>query len=171
MNATDLDQDFRRQLLLDVSDDHRRFEMAAEEADAMGEPDPEGELDGIVTRACEELLIHAQMEEEILYPALRAAIPQKRLIDEAVIEHASIQALVEALRTLAPEDEQYLPAFAVLRKFVQVHVENEENELFALIEDVQLDWKGLQHQWTQRRQVLLSEHGLEAPEDEVETTA
>ena len=95
-------------------------------------------------------------------------MPLTRLIDEAVIEHANLQILIEAVRSFGPDDEQYLSAFTVLAKFVRVHVDAEENEVFPALESAVADWKGLLRQWCERRAALCAEKGLETPDDELE---
>lgn len=168
MDGNDSSAFWKERLLERVAEDHRRFEEAAVEVEAMGEPDGLGAFDGLVSRACDELLIHAQLEDEILYPAFRAVMPLTRLIDEAVIEHANLQILIEAVRSFGPDDEQYLSAFTVLAKFVRVHVDAEENEVFPALESAVADWKGLLRQWCERRAALCAEKGLETPDDELE---
>ncbi|MBX9963737.1 MAG: hemerythrin domain-containing protein [Burkholderiales bacterium] len=158
----------KQMLLTEVMDDHRRFQVASGQAGFLAE-DSAGDLDGIVARACDELLVHAQLEQEVLYPAVRAAIVQKQLVDEAELESETINNLAAELRNLFPRDERYLPAISVLGKFVQLHMESEEIELFPLLEESALDWNALLRQWRQRKAALRAERGLVSPESDPET--
>ena len=58
MDGNDSSAFWKERLLERVAEDHRRFEEAAVEVEAMGEPDGLGAFDGLVSRACDELLIH-----------------------------------------------------------------------------------------------------------------
>src|SRR5258707_456872 len=63
----------------------------------------------IVEQICKALTVHAEIEEEIFYPAAREALAEKDddLLDEAEVEHASIKSLVEQLQDADPSDEMY----------------------------------------------------------------
>ena len=60
---------------------------------------PDGEFDGLkqelIDAACGELKTHAQVEEEIFYPAVRKALPDEdALLNEADVEHAGAKDLI-----------------------------------------------------------------------------
>src|SRR3979409_1684888 len=63
----------------------------------------------IVEQICKALTVHAEIEEEIFYPAARDALAEKDedLMDEAEVEHASIKSLVEQLQDADPADELF----------------------------------------------------------------
>src|SRR3954468_14652269 len=48
----------------------------------------------LVANICLELSVHAQVEEEIFYPAVKAALKDKELVPEAQVEHASLKELI-----------------------------------------------------------------------------
>lgn len=48
----------------------------------------------LVTQICMELSVHAQVEEEIFYPAVKKALKDHELIPEATVEHASLEVLI-----------------------------------------------------------------------------
>ena len=48
----------------------------------------------IVNKVCAELTLHAQLEEEIFYPAVREAIDSEDLMDKAMVEHPAAKHLV-----------------------------------------------------------------------------
>jgi hemerythrin superfamily protein len=60
----------------------------------------------LVKKACDELAVHAQVEEEIFYPALHEAFKEtdEALVDEAEVEHAGIKQLIATLRSSGAED-------------------------------------------------------------------
>ena len=85
----------------------------------------------IARRICDELTVHAQIEEEIFYPAVRAAAPDAQ-VDRAEHEHAEAEALIEQLRAMSADDERFDATVLALGKAVMQHVQEEEGELFAL---------------------------------------
>jgi hemerythrin superfamily protein len=61
-----------------------------------------GEQNGLAGRICQMLGIHAQIEEELFYPAAREALDDEELIDEAAVEHGAVKDLVSRIES---EDE------------------------------------------------------------------
>lgn len=100
----------------------------------------------IVATICQELTIHAQIEEEIFYPALREADVESDLLDEADVEHQGIKRLVGELERMAPGEDLYDAKVTVLTEYVKHHVKEEETELFpkAKKSDADLDEVGRQ---------------------------
>ena len=86
----------------------------------------------VVAQICHALSVHAQLEEELLYPVLKEARSHdlKDLVAEAAEEHQVAKTLIEELTTLSPDDEQYDAKVTVLGEYVQHHVKEEEKELF-----------------------------------------
>jgi hemerythrin superfamily protein len=86
----------------------------------------------VVTQICTALTVHAQVEEELVYPVLKELRAQeiKDLVREAAEEHQVAKTLIGELATLSPADEQYEAKVTVLGEYVQHHVKEEEQELF-----------------------------------------
>src|ERR1700721_3722541 len=61
----------------------------------------------LVDQICNELKIHTELEEEIFYPAVRKAIDDGDLMDEALVEHAGAKDLIAELEDESPEDALY----------------------------------------------------------------
>jgi iron-sulfur cluster repair protein YtfE (RIC family) len=92
-------------------------------------------LEGI----CRELDVHARIEEDILYPALRkTGDPElQRQVDESIREHARVKDLVGKLRTRTGELDADTDAMvSELQQCVEHHVREEENEMFPRMEEV-----------------------------------
>jgi hemerythrin superfamily protein len=81
---------------------------------------------GLVNTACTALEIHAQLEEEIFYPALRAASGDYSVIDKNVPEHDEMRRLISSLRSMEPTDPDYDETFMELMRDVMHHVADEE---------------------------------------------
>lgn len=85
----------------------------------------------VVPDICAALTVHAQIEEEIFYPAVRAEVEDvQEDIGEAVQEHHVVKVLIGELEGLTPDDEEYKAKATVLMELVRHHVEEEESELF-----------------------------------------
>lgn len=97
------------------------------------------ERHAIVQKICAALTVHATIEEEIFYPEVRAALKQQDLLDEALVEHGSIKALVAALKSARPGDELYDGRVTVLKEYVKHHVKEEEEEMFPKVKRAGLD--------------------------------
>ncbi len=109
----------------------RRLFQAFENAD--GNPSAQGEL---FAQIAEELEVHARIEEEVFYPAVRDAAPPADedaamdLIDESREEHGEVRDLVEEIDALDPIDEEFPKQVKKLHKAVERHASEEEKEMF-----------------------------------------
>src|SRR5688572_27551084 len=81
----------------------------------------------IVNTVCLALEVHAQIEEEIFYPVLRAEHPA--IVDKSVPEHEEMRSLIAMLRGMQPESEEYDRTFMELMRAVMHHVADEETSL------------------------------------------
>jgi hypothetical protein len=89
----------------------------------------------LASAICTALEVHAQLEEEIFYPALRAA--DSSLVEEQLEpEHEEMRRLIAALRAMAPTSEQYDATFMELMRVVIHHVADEETILLTHAESV-----------------------------------
>jgi hemerythrin superfamily protein len=127
---------------------------------AMAAPQPSvNERTQLATRICEELTVHAQIEEEIFYPALRKAVPDTApLLDEAKAEHQEAKDLIariEALGTAGPEMDALVSELAGA---IEHHVKEERDELFPKARASKLDLAELGDQLRQRQQALAPAH-------------
>lgn len=106
---------------------------------------------GLVDQVCVALEIHAQLEEEIFYPALRA-IAETDVVSKSVPEHDQMRRLITQLRNLEPGHATYDETFFELMNNVMHHVADEETLLLPTAERVLADQLGeLGAQMTKRR--------------------
>ena len=106
---------------------------------------------------CSELKVHAQIEEEIFYPAARDALKEKDLIDEATVEHASAKDLIAQIEEAQAGDELFDAKVIVLGEYIRHHVKEEHNELFPKLKKTKLDLKALGEQLAERKEALMAE--------------
>ncbi|MEA3060269.1 MAG: hypothetical protein QOJ94_50, partial [Sphingomonadales bacterium] len=72
-----------------LAQDHREVEALFEKFEKAGS---DGSKERLARQICTELKIHAMIEEEIFYPALRGKIEDDSL-DEAYVEHDGAKVL------------------------------------------------------------------------------
>ncbi|HEX4329985.1 MAG TPA: hemerythrin domain-containing protein [Burkholderiales bacterium] len=134
-----------------LREDHRRIDEMFRQFDkARG-----GELKGELThRICTELLIHAQVEDEIFYPALRDAMDIDDLMDEADVEHTAVARLVAEIMRMRPGAGHYDAKVRVLASYVRHHVQEEQNRMFSKARQARLDMRALGEQILERKKEL-----------------
>jgi hemerythrin superfamily protein len=155
-----------------LKEDHKHVKKHFREFEKMDlEADPQA-CQELVLRVCDELEVHAQLEEELFYPAARRALAEKEgedLVDEAEVEHNSLKQLIAELRSLTADEPKFKANFTVLTEYVKHHVKEEEGEMFEKLGRAKIDWEPLLEDMLERQQELKSEKGLtEASEPDVE---
>ena len=113
----------------------------------------------LVAEICTALSVHAQIEEEIFYPAVKAELKDKLLVPEATIEHGGIKDLVAQLEGLEPDGEMYDAKVKVLSEYVEHHVKEEQNEMFPKAKASSLDLVELGTRLAARKADLLAARG------------
>lgn len=109
-----------------LRDDHARIKRLFLRAEQS--PD---ELD-IALDVCDEITIHATIEEELVYPALREL--DASLADEAEDEHEEAKELISEIEDLDLDDPAVHTLMRQLKKAMMHHVEEEESRAFKVLE-------------------------------------
>ncbi len=109
--------------------DHEKVSGILEKLDATTERGVKTR-DELFTQLKTELDIHAQIEEQILYPVLKELKETHEITLEAFEEHAVVKQLLAELETLPKDDETWGAKLTVLKENVEHHVEEEEDEMF-----------------------------------------
>ena len=150
-----------------LTQDHKRVQKLFKDFEKVDRADEEA-LRELVETACLELQIHAMLEEEIFYPAVRAQSEgsAEDFLNESEIEHEACDDLIARLHELEPDDPMYCAYFGVLVKFVKHHIKDEEHVLFPLAGKLKLDLNQLGEDMRARREELFAE--MERAEDEGE---
>ncbi|CAN7503587.1 hemerythrin domain-containing protein [Polaromonas sp. LjRoot131] len=110
----------------------------------------------LVAQICKELTVHAQVEEEIFYPAVKAALKDHELIPEASVEHATLKDLIAQVEGLEPDGEMFDAKIKVMSEYVKHHVKEEQNEIFPKARATRLDMVELGAQIDARKQELMA---------------
>jgi hemerythrin superfamily protein len=108
----------------------------------------------LAENAMAELEVHAALEEEIFYPAVKREVDDGSMIQEALEEHQTVKQLISELRGMEEADDEFESQFSQLVENVQHHVEEEENEMLPKVEESELDLNSLGEQMSQRKQEL-----------------
>lgn len=146
--------------------DHRTVEDLFEKFEnAKGD----GAKEKLALKICMELTIHAQIEEEIFYPACEGKI-EEDLLKEAYVEHDGAKVLIAEIEAGGPDDDYYDAKVKVLSEQIEHHVEEEEKRLdgmFAQARKAGLDMDALGEQMAARKKELAATYkasGLPKPE-------
>ncbi len=112
----------------------------------------------IVAEALEELGIHATLEEELFYPAVRAAIKDKEgMMEEADEEHHVAKVLIAELEGMNGTESHYDAKFTVLAENVRHHIKEEEGEMLPKAQKTRIDFTALGEQMLERKAALQRE--------------
>jgi hemerythrin superfamily protein len=111
----------------------------------------------LVAEICTALSVHAQIEEEIFYPAVKAALKDKLLVPEARVEHAGVKDLIAQLEGALPDGEMYDAKVQVLSEYVKHHVKEEQTEMFPKAKASSLDMLELGARMAARKEALLAQ--------------
>ena len=122
---------------------------------AMADPGSAGARRALADRICSELTVHAQIEEEIFYPALRQAVGAGALLDEAKAEHQQAKALIARIEGLGQADVTLDDLVSQLARAIEHHVKEERDQLFPKARSTPaLDLVALGAQLKERQQEL-----------------
>jgi hemerythrin superfamily protein len=112
----------------------------------------------IVGQAVAELKVHAAVEEEIVYPALRQQMEDEDgLLDEADEEHHVAKLLIAELEQMQGDEDHWEAKFKVLAENVRHHIKEEEGELFPQAKKTDIDFQMLGEQLAERKAILKKE--------------
>lgn len=111
---------------------------------------------------CGMLEVHTQIEEEIFYPALRAASAPEDMMDEADVEHEGAKDLIAKIKAASPGDDHYDAKVKVLSEYIEHHVNEEEQRggLFTKAKKLKLDLDALGAALAVRAEELKAAKGL-----------
>ncbi|UOD29931.1 hemerythrin domain-containing protein [Massilia violaceinigra] len=132
-------------------EDHENVKQMFEQYEGLGDR-AHATKKKLSMQICTELTKHATAEEEIFYPAVRAATKKNEdLVDEATVEHASAKDLIAQIMDMEATDDLFDAKVKVLSEMIEHHVEEEENEMFPKARSAGLDLESLGQQIAERK--------------------
>ena len=111
----------------------------------------------ICQQAIQELEVHAKLEEEIFYPAVKKHLGEEEMLQEAKEEHQEAKSIMAELKKMNADDEQFEEKFSELVEGVKHHVEEEEGEMLPKVEDSDMDLADIGEQMAERKEELLEQ--------------
>ena len=114
------------------------------------------EKKALADKVCDMLTVHTTIEEEIFYPAARAAGLDEDMMDEANIEHASAKELIAQIKSGKPGQDQYDAKVKVLGDYIDHHVIEEHTEMFPKCRRSKMDLVDLRARLGARKKELES---------------
>jgi len=140
--------------------DHKRVKSLFKEFESLKDEGDNDRKAALVETICNELTVHARVEEEIFYPALREVIEDEDLMDEADIEHASAKQLIAQIEQLQVGGDHYDATVTVLSEYIDHHVKEEEGEMFSKARKADIDSAVLGEEMAVRKAELKEELGI-----------
>lgn len=135
--------------------DHKRVSALFEQYEKVRSPEKKKDL---VAEICKELTIHAQVEEEIFYPAVKQALKDHELVPEARVEHETLKSLIAQVKDAEADDEMFDARIHVLSEYVKHHVKEEQDEMFPKARATKLDMEELGARMAVRKEQLLAQN-------------
>lgn len=146
-----------------LTEDHKMVKKLFKNFESIRDRDGAAEEKSVVVRQiCNELTIHAKLEEEIFYPVVRESIGEVDLMDEADVEHAGATVLISQLERMEPENDHYDAMVTVLGEYIDHHVKEEQEEMFPKARKAKVDMVELGARITERKAALRGERSADA---------
>jgi len=147
-----------------LTSDHRNVEDLFQEFETLKDADDASRV-AVAQKICAELTVHAQIEEDLVYPWLRENLDETDMVAEAEVEHATLKQLIAQIEPVGEPDEAFDAKVKVLSEYVKHHVKEEENEIFPEVADEKEELDELGQELAARKAELRSEMGLPSEDD------
>ena len=140
--------------------DHDQVDALFKQYDSEKDDMKAAQKQKLAMQICEMLTVHATIEEEIFYPAIRNLDEEtKDLVSEAAVEHQSLKDIIGRLEAAPTSDPLYDAGVKVLSEYVKHHVKEEENEIFPKVRSSEIDLDALGQRLMERKQELEGQSG------------
>jgi hemerythrin HHE cation binding domain-containing protein len=108
----------------------------------------------IVEAALKELKLHAAIEEELFYPAVRSPVG-KKVMNEADEEHHVAKLLIAELSNMSGAESHFDAKFMVLAENVRHHIREEESEMLPKAQSAKINFTALAEKMLRRKERLI----------------
>ena len=156
-NAARSAKDTRPDAIKLLTEDHSEVKKLFKQYNKLAEGEADAsEREPLALEICDMLSVHAQIEEEIFYPACREVLGDEGdLVDEAAVEHQSAKDLIAQIRDGSADDDLYDAKVKVLGEYLDHHVKEEQDELFPKVHR-KIDAKDVGEQLLMRKEELMA---------------
>jgi hemerythrin superfamily protein len=112
----------------------------------------------LAAKICKALTVHAEIEEEIFYPAFIEATGDEDTHHEAIVEHAGAKKLIAEIEASSPGEDYFEAKVKVLSEMVKHHVKEEEQPggMFSEARKSDMDLVALGKQLAARKRELMT---------------
>lgn len=143
-----------------LGDEHRRIEALLADCERLAADGQASSADrsGVVSHLGALLIAHAQMEQQLFYPAIGAPASEA---DAAIREHEAVEQQLERLSVADAPASAFASGVAALAQAVRAHLRHEEDRLFARARASGIDLQALGTQLALRRGELLGDQGVD----------
>lgn len=148
--------------------DHDKVKKMFKDFKHLHEQDSTDQAEQLAKQICNELTVHATLEEEIFYPEVRGAIEDDDLLDEAEVEHASAKDLIAQIESMSASDDKYAAKVIVLGEYINHHIKEEQGEMFPKARKAKVDLAELGERMLARKQELKAQMGMEDDAEQAE---
>ena len=124
-----------------LADECRRFARHITGEPAMQE---------VAEALCRAIHRMAALEEELFFPAARAALEASALVDLAELEHATARQIIRQLQQADPREARYEALVIALTECVERHARHEQAQLFPRLRESDLDMDALERRLAER---------------------
>lgn len=111
----------------------------------------------LAEKICSELTVHTQVEEEIFYPAIRKAVKDDLMMNEAEVEHAGAKDLIAQIQGMNVSDPMFDAKVTVLGEYIDHHVKEERTDMFPKARATKVDLVALRDVLQMRKDELIAE--------------
>lgn len=149
----------RNEAVAALKKDHQRVKALF---DRFEDSEDEREMKDIAAEAIAALKVHAELEEELFYPAVRLQVEagvvedEDGIMEEADEEHHAAKLIMAELELMDGSEPNYCAKFMVLAENVRHHIKEEEGELFPKAQKTDVDFEALSRLMESRRRELES---------------
>lgn len=143
--------------LLDA--DHKAVKKMFADYEALTEAggNTKGKKRALAEKICSELTVHTQVEEEIFYPAIRKAVKDDLMMNEAEVEHAGAKDLIAQIQGMNVSDPMFDAKVTVLGEYIDHHVKEERTDMFPKARATKVDLVALRDVLQMRKDELIAE--------------
>jgi hemerythrin-like domain-containing protein len=118
-----------------LKEDHQKvLDLLSELETAVNEAEPDPMDTENFNRLNETVKLHSQIEEELFYPVMEEIDETRIIVERFNNQHKKIDKLLAHLSTIAINQEEFQEPLAELRRVLELHIEEEEEELFPVAE-------------------------------------
>ena len=118
---------------------------------------PEQDIQQVAETLCRVLRMLSEIEEDLFYPAARAALAPQ-VLALARLEHATAEAIIRQLQLTDPGEARYEALLVALSDCVERHVQHEQSELFPRVVEAHMELEALGDRMSLRQEQLRAHH-------------